>query len=328
MEIIKDANLQDEEVVIENNIRPSSIDEFVGQARIRENLNIFIEATKIRGKHLDHVLFYGPPGLGKTTLANIISKELGVNIRVTSGPMLMKSGDLAAILTNLGKNDILFIDEIHRLPVAVEEVLYSAMEDARLDVIIGSGPAARTIKIDLNPFTLVGATTRLGLLSNPLRDRFGIVMQLEFYRPEELQIIVQRCIQKLGGRITPKGALAIGLRARGTPRIAIRISRRIADIALFLKQDEIDENLVEQSLDRLGIDSLGLDGMDLRYVRFINENYNGGPVGIETIAAGIAENSGTLEDVVEPFLLQNGLLERTNRGRVLTRKCILHLNKS
>ena len=309
-------------------IRPKHIGEFIGQTKLLDNLKIFISASKKRGSQMDHCLFYGPPGLGKTTLANIIAHEMDVNIRTTSGPMLMKTGDLAAILTNLQKGDVLFIDEIHRMPIAVEEVLYSAMEDNRLDIIIGTGPSAKTVKIDLNPFTLIGATTRLGLLSNPLKDRFGITMQLEFYSPNELAKIITRYAEKQNINIEDNAKLRIGERSRGTPRIAIRLIKRVIDIAIYLGQTSISEKLATDALDKLGIDSLGLDGMDKKYLDFININYKGGPVGIDTIAAGLSEDSGTLEDVVEPFLIQSGLLEKTPRGRVLTFKCLQHLRQS
>lgn len=316
-------NLIDKNVAI--SLRPQCINEFIGQSKLLENLKIFISAAKKRGSQMDHCLFYGPPGLGKTTLANIIAKEMNANIRTTSGPMLMKTGDLAAILTNLQKGDVLFVDEIHRMPVAVEEVLYSAMEDNRLDIIIGTGPSAKTIKIDLNPFTLIGATTRLGLLSNPLKDRFGITMQLEFYCASDLAEIVGRYAYKHDIKITDDAKLKIGERSRGTPRIAIRLIKRVIDIATYLEREKIDEKLTNDALNKLGVDSLGLDGIDKKYLNFINSNYKGGPVGIETIAAGLSEDVGTIEDVVEPFLLQSGLLERTPRGRVLTLKCIQHL---
>ncbi len=306
-------------------LRPKNINDFVGQEKLLENLKIFIASAKKRGVQMDHCLFYGPPGLGKTTLANIIAKEMGVSIRTTSGPMLMKTGDLAAILTNLKAGDVLFIDEIHRMPVAVEEVLYSAMEDNRLDIIIGTGPSARTVKIDLNPFTLVGATTRLGLLSNPLKDRFGITMQLEFYKPTDLAKIAGRYADRHNVKMSDEAKLKIGERSRGTPRIAIRLVKRVIDIATYLEKNEIDENLASDALDKLGVDSLGLDSIDKKYLSFIDKNYKGGPVGIETISAGLSEDSGTLEDVVEPFLIQSGLLERTPRGRVLTFKCLQHL---
>ena len=318
-------NRLDENVAVA--LRPQQINDFVGQTKLLDNLKIFISSAKKRGAQMDHCLFYGPPGLGKTTLANIIAKEMDVNIRTTSGPMLMKTGDLAAILTNLQKGDVLFIDEIHRMPIAVEEVLYSAMEDNRLDIIIGSGPSAKTIKIDLNPFTLIGATTRLGLLSNPLKDRFGITMQLEFYGAEDLAKIAGRYAEKHNIKITEGAKLKIGERSRGTPRIAIRLIKRVIDIATYLEKSEIDEKLANDALDKLGVDSLGLDSIDKKYLNFIDKNYKGGPVGIETISAGLSEDSGTLEDVVEPFLIQSGLLERTPRGRVLTLKCIKHLKE-
>ena len=309
-------------------LRPQQINDFVGQEKLLDNLKIFIASAKKRQVQMDHCLFYGPPGLGKTTLANIIAKEMDVSIRTTSGPMLMKTGDLAAILTNLQKGDILFIDEIHRMPISVEEVLYSAMEDNRLDIIIGSGPSAKTVKIDLNPFTLVGATTRLGLLSNPLKDRFGITMQLEFYKPYELAKIAGRYADKHGVNITEEAKLKIGERSRGTPRIAIRLIKRVIDIATFLEKTTIDEELANNALNKLGVDSLGLDDFDKRYVNFISKNYNGGPVGIDTISAGLSEDSGTLEEVIEPFLIQSGLLERTPRGRVLTFKCLKHIKEN
>ena len=312
---------------ITKSIRPQNIDDFVGQAKLLENLRIFISSAKKRNVQMDHCLLYGPPGLGKTTLANIIAKEMNVNIRITSGPMLMKTGDLAAILTNLKDGDVLFIDEIHRMPIAVEEVLYSAMEDYRLDIIIGSGPSAKTVKIDLNKFTLIGATTRLGLLSNPLKDRFGITMQLEFYKPEELAKIIGKYAHNNHVEVDDEAKIKIGERSRGTPRIAIRLIKRVIDIATYLEKSNIDTNFVNDALDKLGIDDLGLDGIDKKYLIFINNNYKGGPVGIETISAGISEDKGTIEEVVEPFLIQSGLIEKTPRGRVLTLKCVKHLSK-
>lgn len=318
-------NVLDKDIAF--SLRPKKINDFIGQTKLLDNLKIFISSAKKRNIQMDHCLFYGPPGLGKTTLANIIANEMGVNIRITSGPMLMKTGDLATILTNLKKGDVLFIDEIHRMPIAVEEVLYSAMEDKRLDIIIGQGTTAKTIKIDLNPFTLIGATTRLGLISNPLKDRFGITMQLEFYNKNELAKIAGRYAENHNIKITDEAKLKIGERSRGTPRIAIRLIKRVIDIATYLEKDEIDENLATTALDKLGIDSLGLDGIDKKYLNFIDKNYKGGPVGIETISAGLSEDTGTLEEVVEPFLIQSGLLERTPRGRVLTFKCKQHLNK-
>ena len=326
MDDIRNLAAADDEV-LNATIRPQSLTDFVGQTKLLDNLKIFISAAKKRGSQMDHVLFYGPPGLGKTTLANIIAKEMSVNIRTTSGPMLMKRGDLAAILTNLQKGDVLFIDEIHRMPVAVEEVLYSAMEDQRLDVIIGTGPSAKTIKIELNPFTLVGATTRLGLISNPLKDRFGITMQLEFYSPQELAKVVNRYAEMNEMKITEDAKLTIGSRSRGTPRIAIRLIKRVIDIAIYLEKSEIDEKFATDALNKLGVDSLGLDGIDKKYLTFIDKNYKGGPVGIETISAGLSEDKGTLEEVVEPFLIQSGLLEKTPRGRTLTFKCLQHLRK-
>ena len=308
-------------------LRPQQISEFIGQKKLLDNLKIFISSAQKRNEQMDHCLFYGPPGLGKTTLANIIAKEMGVNIKTTSGPMLMKTGDLATILTNLQPGDVLFIDEIHRMPIAVEEVLYSAMEDRRLDIVIGTGPTAKTIKIDLVPFTLIGATTRLGLISNPLKDRFGIAMQVEFYNTNELAKIVSRYAKIQNISISDEATLCIGERSRGTPRIAIRLTKRVIDIATFLEKSEIDAELASDALNKLGVDNLGLDGIDKKYLNFINTNYKGGPVGIETISAGLSEDSGTLEEVVEPFLIQSGLLEKTPRGRVLTLKCLQHLRK-
>lgn len=328
MEDVRDVseNVLDENIA--TSLRPKHITEFIGQSKLLDNLKIFISSAKKRNVQMDHCLFYGPPGLGKTTLANIIANEMGVNIRTTSGPMLMKTGDLATILTNLKEGDVLFIDEIHRMPIAVEEVLYSAMEDKRLDIIIGQGQTAKTIKIDLNPFTLIGATTRLGLISNPLKDRFGITMQLEFYSAKDLAKIAGRYAENNNIKITENAKLRIGERSRGTPRIAIRLIKRVIDIATYLEKSEIDEELTTNALDKLGIDNLGLDTIDKKYLNFININYKGGPVGIETIAAGLSEDTGTLEEVVEPFLIQSGLLERTPRGRVLTFKCIQHLRNN
>ena len=328
MEDVRDVseNVLDENIA--TSLRPKHITEFIGQSKLLDNLKIFISSAKKRNVQMDHCLFYGPPGLGKTTLANIIANEMGVNIRTTSGPMLMKTGDLATILTNLKEGDVLFIDEIHRMPIAVEEVLYSAMEDKRLDIIIGQGQTAKTIKIDLNPFTLIGATTRLGLISNPLKDRFGITMQLEFYSATDLAKIAGRYAENNNIKITENAKLRIGERSRGTPRIAIRLIKRVIDIATYLEKSEIDEELTTNALDKLGIDNLGLDTIDKKYLNFININYKGGPVGIETIAAGLSEDTGTLEEVVEPFLIQSGLLERTPRGRVLTFKCIQHLRNN
>ena len=306
-------------------LRPQSLDEFTGQAEARANLKVFIESAKIRGQAMDHTLFYGPPGLGKTTLAQIVSKELGVNFRMTSGPVLAKAGDLAAILTNLDERDVLFIDEIHRLNPVVEEVLYPALEDFELDLVIGEGPAARTVRIDLQPFTLVGATTRLGLLTTPLRDRFGIPTRLEFYTVPELCSIVERGARLMGAKATPNGALEVAKRARGTPRIAGRLLRRVVDFAVVESDGMVTQNLADRSLTRLGVDHLGLDSADRRYLSMIAENYAGGPVGVETMCAALSEARDALEEVIEPFLLQQGLIQRTPRGRTLAAKAWTHL---
>ena len=301
----------------ETSLRPQSLEDFTGQQASRENLRIFIDAAKARGEALDHVLLHGPPGLGKTTLAQIVSRELGVGFRATSGPVIQKSGDLAAILTNLQPRDVLFIDEIHRLQPAIEEILYPAMEDFQLDLIIGEGPGARTVRIDLPPFTLVGATTRSGLLATPLRDRFGIPLRLVFYTTEELARIVARMADKLEMHLTPEGAVEIARRARGTPRIAGRLTRRIRDFAAVAGVQKIDRDVADAALTRLDVDYLGLDAMDIRYLRRLAEHHNGGPVGVETLAAALAEARDTLEDVVEPYLIQEGFLVRTSRGRML-----------
>ncbi len=305
------------EDAVENTLRPQSLEDFTGQAASRENLKIFIAAAKSRGEALDHVLLHGPPGLGKTTLAQIVARELGVGFRATSGPVIQKSGDLAAILTNLQPRDVLFIDEIHRLQPAIEEILYPAMEDFQLDLIIGEGPGARTVRIDLQPFTLVGATTRAGLLATPLRDRFGIPLRLIFYTTEELTRIVSRMGEKLGMNLTREGAAEIARRARGTPRIAGRLTRRIRDFAAVAGEQIIDRAVADAALTRLDVDHLGLDAMDIRYLRRLAEHHNGGPVGVETLAAALAEARDTLEDVVEPYLIQEGFLLRTSRGRML-----------
>ncbi len=309
----------------EGALRPQVLDEFIGQKPLRENLRVFVEAAKARGDAMDHVLFFGPPGLGKTTLANIVSKELGVGFRATSGPVIMKSGDLAAILTNLQPHDVLFIDEIHRLNPAVEEILYPAMEDGKLDLIIGEGPAARSIQIDLVPFTLIGATTRSGLLTNPLRDRFGIPLRLEFYTAKELTSIVERSARLLDMNMTQDGALEVAKRSRGTPRIAGRLTRRVRDFAHALKADQVDKALVDQALNRLDVDGSGLDSMDRRYLKCIGENYGGGPVGVETISAALSEQRDMIEDVIEPYLIQQGLVQRTPRGRMLSAKGYTYL---
>ena len=306
-------------------LRPRRLADFVGQAQLRANLQVFIEAARTRGEALDHVLFAGPPGLGKTTLSQIMAAELGVGFRMTSGPVIAKAGDLAAILTNLQPRDVLFIDEIHRLQVAVEEILYPAMEDFKLDLMIGEGPSARSIRLDLPPFTLVGATTRAGLLTQPLRDRFGIVSRLKFYTVPELEHIVLRGARLLGVPVSQDGAHEIARRARGTPRVAGRLLRRVRDFATVERSDEVDARVADLALRQLEVDDLGLDSLDRRYLRAIGVNYGGGPVGIETIAAALSEQRDTLEETVEPFLLQQGLLQRTPRGRMLTRQAFVHL---
>ncbi len=301
----------------ETALRPQTLEDFTGQKASRENLQVFISAAKSRGEALDHVLLHGPPGLGKTTLAQIVARELGVGFRATSGPVIQKSGDLAAILTNLQPRDVLFIDEIHRLQPAIEEILYPAMEDFQLDLIIGEGPGARTVRIDLQPFTLVGATTRSGLLATPLRDRFGIPLRLIFYTPAELTQIVGRLGVKLGMNLTAEGAAEIARRSRGTPRIAGRLTRRIRDFAAVAGIAVIGQVEADAALTRLDVDQKGLDAMDIRYLKRLAEHHQGGPVGVETLAAALAEARDTLEDVVEPFLIQEGFLLRTSRGRVL-----------
>jgi len=306
-------------------LRPQVLGEFIGQAEARANLAVFIESAKRRGQAMDHTLFYGPPGLGKTTLAQIMSRELGVNFRMTSGPVLAKAGDLAAILTNLDERDVLFIDEIHRMNPAVEEILYPALEDFELDLVIGEGPAARTVRIDLQPFTLVGATTRLGLLTTPLRDRFGIPTRLEFYNTDELVQIVTRAARLMKAEATPNGAMEIARRARGTPRVAGRLLRRVVDFAIVQGNGQVTEEIANIALTRLGVDDLGLDGADRRYLKLLAENYGGGPVGVETIAAALSEARDAIEEVIEPFLLQQGLIQRTPRGRMLAAKAWKHL---
>ena len=306
-----------EEDAAEASLRPQTLSEFIGQRASRENLSIFIQAAKSRGEALDHVLLHGPPGLGKTTLAQIVARELGVGFRATSGPVIQRAGDLAAILTNLQPRDVLFIDEIHRLQPAIEEILYPAMEDFQLDLIIGEGPAARSVRIDLSPFTLVGATTRAGLLATPLRDRFGIPLRLIFYTAAELEQIVSRGAEKLGFRLTADGAAEIARRSRGTPRIAGRLLRRVRDFAAVGGDSPVDRTVADAALTRLEVDRIGLDAMDRRYLRRIAEHHAGGPVGVETLAAALAEARDTLEDVIEPYLIQEGLILRTSRGRML-----------
>ena len=306
-------------------LRPKSLGEFVGQAEARSNLRVFIESARQRKDAMDHTLFFGPPGLGKTTLAQIISRELGVNFKMSSGPVLAKAGDLAAILTNLEANDVLFIDEIHRLNPVVEEILYPALEDFELDLVIGEGPAARTVRIELQPFTLVGATTRLGLLTTPLRDRFGIPIRLQFYSNEELYKIVKLNTEKLGIVADESGATEIARRARGTPRIAGRLLRRVVDFVLVEGDGVLNKKIADHALRRLGVDNLGLDGADRSYLRLIAEQYSGGPVGIETISAAISESRDALEEVIEPYLLQMGLIQRTPRGRMLAKNGWKHL---
>ena len=317
-----------EEDVWQYSLRPKYFNEYIGQREAKDNLNIYIQATKQRGEALDHVLLYGPPGLGKTTLAGIIANELGVNFRITSGPAIENAGDLAAILTNLDEHDVLFIDEIHRLSRSVEEVLYSAMEDYALDIIIGKGPSARSVRIDLPKFTLVGATTRAGALAAPLRDRFGIVSRLEYYKQEELEFIVTRAADILNIGIEQAGASEIARRSRGTPRIANRLLKRVRDFAQVVGNGVITADIADEALKRLHVDKMGLDRIDRRVLKCIIENYDGGPVGIETIAAAVSEERDTIEDVYEPYLMQLGFLGRTPRGRVATKLAYDHLGIS
>ncbi|GAB5469475.1 MAG: Holliday junction branch migration DNA helicase RuvB [Rhodospirillales bacterium] len=306
------------EEVFEQSIRPQRLADFVGQRRLCENLEIFVAAARQRGEALDHVLLFGPPGLGKTTLAQIVAREMGVSFRATSGPVIARAGDLAALLTNLQPHDVLFIDEIHRLSPAVEEILYPAMEDFALDIIIGEGPAARSVRIDLPPFTLVGATTRSGLITRPLRERFGIPLRLNFYEPDELQSIVERGARVLEMSLTPDGAAEIAKRSRGTPRVSGRLLRRVRDFAAVAGEATVDRGLADRALTRLEVDPGGYDAMDRRYLAIIAENYAGGPVGVETLAAALSEQRDVLEEVIEPYLIQQGLLQRTPRGRLLT----------
>lgn len=314
-----------DEDALDTHLRPQKLMEFVGQSRAKQNLQVFIDAAKQRGEALDHVLFAGPPGLGKTTLAQIVARELGVNFRATSGPVIAKAGDLAALLTNLEEGDVLFIDEIHRLNPAIEEVLYPAMEDFQLDLIIGEGPAARSVRIDLAKFTLIGATTRTGLLTTPLRDRFGIPVRLDFYTEAELLDIVSRAARVMQMPITPDGAAEIARRARGTPRIAGRLLRRVRDFAAVSGKSAIDRELADKALLRLEVDARGLDMLDHRYLRAIAVNFGGGPVGIETIAASLSEARDAIEEIIEPYLIQQGFVNRTPRGRILTAAAFTHL---
>jgi Holliday junction DNA helicase RuvB len=314
-----------EDDTLEASLRPKRLTDFVGQQQARENLSVFIDAAKARAEALDHVLFYGPPGLGKTTLAQIVARELEVNFRSTSGPVLAKAGDLAAILTNLEPRDVLFIDEIHRLNPAVEEILYPAMEDYELDLVIGEGPAARSVKIQLAPFTLVGATTRSGLITTPLRDRFGIPVRLNFYTPDELLSIVERGARVLGFTLTKDGAREIAARSRGTPRISGRLLKRVRDFASVAKHSTVDAKIADAALTRLEVDARGLDAFDRRYLTLIAENFGGGPVGIETIAAALGEARDAIEEIVEPYLMQQGFVQRTPRGRVLASAAYGHL---
>ena len=306
-------------------LRPRLLNEYIGQTQVKDNLSIFIKAAAARHAALDHVLLFGPPGLGKTTLANIIANELNVNIRVTSGPAIERQGDLAAILTNLGDNDVLFIDEIHRLSKTVEEILYSAMEDFALDIIIGKGPAARSVRLDLPHFTLIGATTRLGAIAAPLRDRFGVQCCLEFYKPEELQFIITRAAEILNVKIDKEGAMEIARRSRGTPRIANRLLKRVRDFAQVLGVEVIDRQLADEALAKLEVDRYGFDRNDRKILTTIVKTFGGGPVGIETIAAAVSEESSTIEDVIEPYLMQQGMLNRTSRGRMATRETYRYL---
>ena len=321
------SNMQNEDVDIENNLRPKFLADYLGQEKAKEQLSIVIDAAKSRNEPLDHVLLYGPPGLGKTTLAGTIASEMGVNLRITSGPAIERAGDLAAILTNLNENDVLFIDEIHRMPKFIEEILYPAMEDFELDIVVGGEGSSRSIKIDLPPFTLVGATTRAGDISAPLRDRFGIINKLNYYTEDELKDIIKRTSKVLDMEITDEAATELAKRSRKTPRIANRLFKRVRDFAAVLGDGIIDEDITKKALDRLHVDTFGLDAIDLEYLTSLIDKFNGGPVGVDTLASSIGEEVSTLEDVIEPFLMQEGFIKRSQRGRIATDKAYEHLGK-